>query len=177
MDIKKILDESGIVNLFCAKQTVPDLKETFKEQYNVQWNNDMNNMAKLENYCQFKQNIESEPYVKTNILTRRQRAVLAHARAGTLPIEIEKGRWRGIPRPDRHCKQCSTAVIEDLSHFMLTCPKTSHIREPLVTDVRNSVIGLNMNTNPGQIITFLLTDHRVMKKTAIFIIKCLEGRS
>ncbi len=42
-----------------------------------------------------------------------------------ISIEIEKTRWRSIPREE----QCNMATIENISHFMLICPKTDTIRE------------------------------------------------
>ncbi len=86
-------------------------------------------MSKLEHYDQFKHHIKCEQYLTTNILNRKQTSVLAHARSGTLPFEIEKGRWRSIHREERLCKQCNMDIIENISHFMLTCPKTNTIRE------------------------------------------------
>ena len=42
------------------------------------------------------------------------------ARLGLLPIEIEEGRWHGIPREERKCKLgCNT--IGDMGHFLREC--------------------------------------------------------
>ncbi len=68
-------------------------------------------MSKLEHYGQLKHYIKCEQYLNTNILNRKQRSVLAHARAGTLSIEIEKGRWRSIPREERIYKQWTSKYI------------------------------------------------------------------
>ena len=48
---------------------------------------------------------------------------MAKLRSGTLPIEIEKGRYRGKPRNERYCKQCNINVVETEDHFLLHCPK------------------------------------------------------
>ncbi len=59
-------------------------------------------MSKVEHYAQLKHHIKCEQYLTTTVLKRKQRSVLAIARAGSLPIEIEKRRWRGIPREERN---------------------------------------------------------------------------
>ncbi len=93
--------ECNFLHLFNSKQTAPDVKSTLQEKYFVNWQQDINTMQKLEHYAQLKYHIKCEQYLTTNILNRKQRYVLAHARAVTLPIEIEKGRWRSIPREER----------------------------------------------------------------------------
>ena len=46
--------------------------------------------------------------------------LLAMARLGLLPLEIEEGRWHGIPREKRLCKlRCG--VVGDLRHFLNYC--------------------------------------------------------
>ena len=39
-------------------------------------------------------------------------------RGGTAPFEIEAGRWKGVPRENRICKQCQLSEIEDVTHCM-----------------------------------------------------------
>ncbi len=102
--------------------------------------------------------------------------MLAHAGAETLLIEIEKGRWRNIPREDRLCKQCNMPTIENISHFMLICPKTNTIRERFYDNVITIIHDVNLNVTDDKKITLLLSNHRIMKNTANFIIKCMEGR-
>ena len=43
--------------------------------------------------------------------------LLAMTRLGLLPIEIETGRWHGIPRADRLCQLCGNC-IGDTKHFL-----------------------------------------------------------
>ena len=51
------------------------------------------------------------------------------ARLGLLPIEIEEGRWYGIPRKERKCKLgCNT--IGDLGHFLRECIALNDDRIP-----------------------------------------------
>ncbi len=96
--------------------------------------------------------------------------MIAHTRAGTSPIEIEKGRWRSIPIEKRLCKQCNMATIENISHFMLICPKINSIRERFYDNVTTILHDVNLNVTADETITLLLSDHRIKKITAYFII-------
>ncbi len=173
-DIKCVFAECNFLHLFNSKQIVPDRKSTLQEKYFVNWQQYINTMPKLEHYAQLKHHIKCEQYLITNILNRKQRSVLAHARAGTLPIEIEKGSWRSIHREERLCKQCNMATIENISNFLLICPKT--IRERLYNNAIAIIHVINLNVTDDEKITLLLSDHKIMKNTANFIIKCMERR-
>ncbi len=67
------------------------------------------------------------------------------------------------------------ATIENISHFMLICPKTNTIRERFYDNVITIIHDVNLNTTDDEKITLLLCDHRIMKITANFSIKCMEG--
>ncbi len=45
----------------------------------------------LEHYALLTFDVQCEQYLTTNIVNRKHGSMLAHARAGILPIEIEKG--------------------------------------------------------------------------------------
>ena len=55
------------------------------------------------------------------VRSKAQRSVVARLRGGTAPLEIETGRYVGIPAEQRICKLCRGAV-EDEVHFCITCP-------------------------------------------------------
>ena len=50
---------------------------------------------------------------------------------GTVPLEIETGRYVGIPAEQKICKLCRGAV-EDEVHFWITCPALVLPRIPLL---------------------------------------------
>ncbi len=68
------------------------------------------------------------------------------------------------------------ATIENLYHFMLICPKTNTIRERFYDNVIIIIHDVNLNVTDDEKITLLLSDHRIMKNIANFIIKCMERR-
>lgn len=132
-----------------------------------EWRNEMQTMTKLNVYKTFKQERKIEPYVTAPYLNYRQRRVLASARAGTLPLEIERGRWRGIPAERRICKQCEMQQIETVEHFMLECPYNQQERVELFNITQEKT---NINTNRLQV-QDLLCNSQINKYVSDFIIK------
>ena len=47
-------------------------------------------------------------------------------RLSSYNLEVERGRWRGIPREERLCSACH--VVEDIAHFLLHCNRFQGIR-------------------------------------------------
>ena len=141
-EIKNILNMNDVYDSL-EGWTMRSLTEAVNQQlrlnYDVIWVSDITNTSKLETYGTFKHIIETEKYVLCNFLTRYQRRMIAMCRAGTLPLEIEKGRWRGIPRDDRKCKSCSMNVVDDLKHFMITCPALHTRRNTLMNDISRTL--------------------------------------
>ncbi len=43
---------------------------------------------------------------------KRQRKMLAKLRGGTAELRIETGRWRGLIREERICKNCRSGEVE-----------------------------------------------------------------
>ena len=43
-------------------------------------------------------------------------------RGGTAAFQIEVGRWRGIKREERICKECQSGEVEDVCHWLMQCP-------------------------------------------------------
>ena len=43
------------------------------------------------------------------------------ARLGILDLEVQRGKWKNIPRHERICKVCDGGEVEDVFHFILKC--------------------------------------------------------
>ena len=43
------------------------------------------------------------------------------AKGGTAELGIEIGRWHGLRREDRVCKECGNEEVEDTDHFVMRC--------------------------------------------------------
>ena len=95
----------------------------------IEYNGTSNGIKKLRYYNLYKYDKTTEDYLLLN-LTRYQRSIFAQFRYGILPLQIEVGRYRGVPLSDRSCQICSTA-IEDEIHFLCECPAYSSTREIL----------------------------------------------
>ena len=92
------------------------------------------NETKLEFYRNCKPPNKFPNYLK-NLSGRKKRSSLCKFRLGTLDLEIEKGRRKNIPRPNRVCKICDTKQIEDEMHFILLCPSLSTQRDPFIKNI------------------------------------------
>ena len=67
------------------------------------------------------------------LTSRQQRCVLARMRCGTYSLEIEKGRYRGIPAVRRFCKLCRDQdTVEE--HFLIHRPSYSEERDNFLMD-------------------------------------------
>ena len=55
--------------------------------------------------------------------TLRRRMMML--RGGTAPLMIESGRWRGLPREERRCRECQSGKIEDVPHCIRGHVRTS----------------------------------------------------
>ena len=66
---------------------------------------------------------------------KRDRNMMMKLRGGTAAFQIEVGRWKGVVREQRVCKECSSGDVEDVCHWMLRCPAWDSLRQPLVDEV------------------------------------------
>ena len=74
-----------------------------RQKHHEKWKLDIVNMPKLRTFRCLETNFETQQYITTN-MTRQQRSTLARMRCGTFPLELELGRYRGIPSNRRFCK-------------------------------------------------------------------------
>ena len=82
---------------------------------------------KLRTYIKFKKKLRVEKY----LLSPNSRGRVYHTslRNGTNVLEIEKGRWKGIPRKFRYCTKCKSKQVEDEYHFLVSCPVYHDLRD------------------------------------------------
>ena len=81
-------------------------------------------------------------YVKS----KSERRIWMKLRGGTAPLQIEMGRWQGIRREERLCKQCDSGVVGDVYHWMVECNAFGSAREPLLELMENLDDGFNQKT-------------------------------
>ena len=66
---------------------------------------------------------------------KRDRRMMINLRGGTAAFQIEVGRWQGVERKERTCKECQSGEVVDVCHWLLQCPAWDHLRRPLVEEV------------------------------------------
>ena len=52
---------------------------------------------------------------------RADRRLMMKLRGGTAGFQIETGRWRGVTRQERVCKECDSGEVEDVDHWLMRC--------------------------------------------------------
>ena len=66
---------------------------------------------------------------------KRDRSMMMKLRGGTVAFQIEVGRWKGVVREERLCKECKSGEVEDVCHWMLRCHAWDIVRRPLMEQV------------------------------------------
>ena len=124
----------------------------------------------MEQFKHIKSQYEHEPYIDI-LCVRKLRRNFAQLRSGTLPIEIDSGRYRGITKEQRLCPMCNTGEIENELHCLLKCPVLQDIRKTYIQ--RKFFINRNIHT---LFIMLSSKNEQTMKQTANYIVKALETR-
>jgi hypothetical protein len=85
-------------------------------------------------------------------------------------LNIERGRYQGIPRESRNCMRCNSGVLDDEKHFLLTCSYNKEDRDVL-QELVNEVCKNFCTMNKDQKLIWLMTneDHRVLQQISKMI--------
>ena len=54
-------------------------------------------------------------------MQKAESKMLVKLRGGTAEMRIEMGRWSGLSRDERICKNCDEVEVENGEHFLLHC--------------------------------------------------------
>ena len=126
----KELDLSGI--MLCENPSknkcIDKVKEKMIAKEHSEWKLKLNkngndiNGNKLRTYRLYKDTLQTEYYVKSN-LRKDQRIILAKFRSCNLPLAIETGRYTRPKNPvnERTCKYCTSGEVDDETHFLINC--------------------------------------------------------
>ena len=137
-EIKSIMENINMIGHFYNKTTV-DLKfaeNALNQKTSVTWKSELQIKPKLRTYIKFKENFETECYVKF-CMNRLQRSLLAQLRSGTLPLNIETGRFRNIDVENRKCTLCNHNEVENEVHFVCECPVYDDHRSVMYNEILN----------------------------------------
>ena len=76
-------------------------------------------------------------YVEVKCKWRRR--VLVQLRGGTAVLEVETGRWQGVSREGKVCRNCRSEEVENVEHWLLRYTGMAEERETLIMTMREKV--------------------------------------
>ena len=95
-----------------------------------EWRKEMHEKPKLS---MMKQITECEVRSSCAFLkSKAERRMMLKLRGGTAAFQIEMGRWHGLKREERVCKECDSGEVEDVRHWLLQCSAWNSLRQPLL---------------------------------------------
>ncbi|MEW8546023.1 MAG: reverse transcriptase family protein [Candidatus Thiodiazotropha sp.] len=139
--VNTMLRESGVLLITNYRLIKNRVKEFVFDKFKSDWLHDINRenarygngRNKLRTYRQYKQEFQSETYLKCS-MSRAHRSAYAKFRCGVAPIRIETGRYERLNYNDRTCFYCIDKV-ENEEHVLLDCPQYASLRESLFVNL------------------------------------------
>ena len=84
-----------------------------------EWDQEMETKPKLEI---LKRIVKLEEWSDcARVVRRAERRIMIKLRGGTAQFQIETGRWKGVTRHERICKECDSGEVEDVEHWLMRC--------------------------------------------------------
>ena len=113
------------------------VKKSFKNHYQKIWRRTsmIQNCPKSKFVSSLKKDIKLETYL-VRIEDRSLRTIMTKFRISDHDLKIEKGRYMGIKRTERHCPYCHTKLIENENHFLVDCPLYDIHRKTLFKKIK-----------------------------------------
>ena len=112
----------------------------------------------------------TEEYIKT-LHNRKIRSLISKLRCDTLPIAVETGRYRNVPRDQRLCAYCDRQEVEDAVHVIFKCTLYNAEREHFLQSIDF------ISNEPQEMFYELMKNNTLMQKTGYFISKLLTKRA
>ena len=117
-------------SIYMNDDTHKIVKKILIDQYQQQWNNNLQKSTKGSNYGLFKDKIVLENYLTS--LPKKDYLTLAKFRTTNHYLPIETGRWRKIHISERKCPLCVQNDTGDEIHYLLKCPFFNTSRASLI---------------------------------------------
>ncbi len=170
-EVKNIFEAVNMDNIYVNKETCDpaSVRNALITKYDIIWRTKITTIAKLRTYVTIKHAYKTELYVKSTI-SKQARSHLAQLRCGVLPLNVETGRYTGLPPEQRICKMCNQNTIEDETHFILNCDKYQIERIPISQKLSNHP----EITTDSEKLNFIL--NTCFKAASTFIIKAFTKR-
>jgi len=119
----EIWDNDILVN---PEWIAASVKQKLRDLYLLEWRQLVNNSSKCYLYRVFKNDIILERYLL--ILNWNLRKHLCKLRTVNHKLPIETGRYKNVPRQDRHCTLCRESLLGDEFHIIFRCAKLRGLR-------------------------------------------------
>jgi hypothetical protein len=137
-----------------------------------------NDSSKLFLYSKLKSDIKLEEYIKCE-KKFKNRQLLTKFRLSDHNLEIELGRYKNIPRNQRHCKFCKTLDAE--FHFFFDCKVTDNIRPSFIDFMKTKYPRFNNHLiseldSLEKLKVILNPDKEILPSVCNFIKRSLEAR-
>ena len=131
------LSNFKLINPIASKHfTTHIILKKLREHFKECWEHDKSTSPKLEFYNHIKNNFSKEPYLDL-VSNAANRYKTTRLRISAHDLEIERGRYRNIPREERICSWCSMTIgariLEDECHVLFDCDLYKHLRATLIT--------------------------------------------
>ena len=112
-------------DLFCKNMAL-----SIKKDFEIIWKDSLFQSSKCIFYKEFKQDFKREKYIQQ--LPNNYVISLFRFRCSNHNLAIETGRYFGIPRCERKCKDCLNNEIGDEFHFVMECTKYDSLRQRFI---------------------------------------------
>ena len=145
--IQNILDDCGLSNVWnsptpiCGEWLVKAVERSLKDQFLQSWRQDLQNKSSCDFYVNFKDEFKLENYLLLSN-TKLARS-LCRFRTGNNKLPIVTGRYRNIPRHERHCSACDKPQIGDEYHLLIECTN------PIIADARAQFLPKSLLKRPS----------------------------
>jgi hypothetical protein len=95
-----------------------NIKQCLCDQFQQNWNDDLQFCSKTINYRIFKDTFGFEDYF--NILNEKDFLIFCKFRAVNHRLPIECGKWKNLERENRMCNLCNSDIGDEF-HYILKC--------------------------------------------------------
>ena len=177
-NIRDMLQQSGFNDVWVFRDSVVNIncfiaqfRLRLKDIYSTQWRGAVNTSTGLTLFRDIKSNIEISDYL-TVLDNFKHRQAISKMRLSSHKLNIEKGRYTGVPRNDRKCELCNKNDIEDEYHFMIVCDVYNDLRREYIPSYyinRPSVYKFTLLLN--------VKNKKLLHKIALYIIKATKLRN
>jgi len=140
-DVKALLQDLNLTEVWDTEE-IGDLngwssrlKVLIGNREELEWKNRLLTTSKLRTFRLLKSEFKLEDYLM-EVRDPRWRKALTCIRGGSHNLNIEAGRWLGLPVELRTCCVCVTGQIEDERHLMLDCLPYEKLRRRMFFEIR-----------------------------------------